>query len=157
MFLAACGGGSDDGGNGDSADVPLSSAPALVQQYAGLFNAARAQSRQCGTVSAPAVAPLTDWNSKLQQAAQKHADDMAKNNFLGHIGSDGSSIDSRTKAFGYTGVTVAENAAGFLGSPQRIMNAWMQSQGHCLGIMAEMARSVALAQSGKYTVMLYGD
>lgn len=155
--LSACGGGSDEGGGGDPADVPLSAAPALVQQYAGLFNSARAQARTCGSVSAPAVPALEKWNPKMQQAAQKHADDMARNNFFSHTGSDGSDADSRNKSFGYQGLTVVENAAGGRGSPQAIMNAWMQSQGHCLGIMAELARSVALAQSGKYTVMVFGD
>lgn len=158
LSLAACGGGDSGGGSGgDPADVPLSAAPALVQQYAGLFNSARAQARTCGSVSTPAVPALEKWNPKMQQAAQKHADDMTRNNFFSHTGSDGSDADSRNKSFGYTGLTVVENAAAGFRSPQAVMNAWMQSQGHCLGIMAELARSVALAQSGKYTVMVFGD
>lgn len=158
LALTACGGGGDgDDGPGDPADVPLAQAPALVQQYAALFNNARAQSRTCGTVQAPAVQPLTKWNPKMQQAAQKHADDMATNNFLSHTGSDGSDATSRNLAYGYQGTTVVENAMSGRGSPEATTQVWLNSQGHCLGIMAEMARSVALAQSGKYTVMVFGD
>jgi uncharacterized protein YkwD len=155
-LLTACGGGDGDSG-GDPADVPLAQAPALVQEYAGLFNNARAQARTCGTVAAPAVPPLTKYNPKLQQAAQKHADDMATNGFFSHTGSDGSDATSRNIAAGYKGLSVVENLAGGYGSSSAIMSAWMNSQGHCLGIMADLAKSVALAQSGPYTVMVFGD
>lgn len=160
VFLSACGGGGGDAapaGPGDPADVPLAQAPALVQQYAALFNNARAQARSCGTVPAPAVQPLTKWSPKLQQAAQKHADDMAANKFFSHTGSDGSDVNARNLAVGYQGTAVAENLAGGAGSPQAIVQAWMNSQGHCLGIMAGLAQSVAVAKNGVYTVMVFGD
>lgn len=157
LALSACGGGDEGGGGGDPADVPLAQAPAQVQQYAALFNAARSQNRTCGSVPAPAVQPLTKWNPALQQAAQKHADDLSGRDVLTHTGADGSDVNSRSKAAGYNGFVVSENIAGGRGSPEAIMNAWMNSQGHCIGIMAGMANSVALAQNGKYTVMVFGD
>jgi uncharacterized protein YkwD len=158
LALTACGGGGgDDDGGGDAADVPLSQAPAVVQQYAALFNAARSQSRNCGAVAAPAVQPLTKWNPRLQDSAQKHADDMASKNFFSHTGSDGSDLNVRASRSGYKGIPVSENLAGGKASAETIVALWMNSQGHCLGIMADMARSVALAQNGKYTVMVFGD
>ena len=156
LALTACGGGGDDG-PGDPADVPLAQAPALVQQYAALFNNARAQSRTCGTVPAPAVQPLTKWNPKMQQAAQKHADDMATNNFFSHTGSDGSDATSRNLAFGYQGLTTVENLVMGPGGPDTKVQSWLDSPGHCLGVMHDVSRTVALAQSGKYVVMVFGD
>lgn len=155
LTLTACGGGGDD--SGDPADVPLAQAPALVQEYAALFNNARSQARTCGTVAAPAVPALTKYNPKLQQAAQKHADDMATNNFFSHTGSDGSDAEARVRAVGYQGIGVSENLMMGRGSPDATVGVWMNSQGHCLGIMADLAKSVALAQSGPYTVMVFGD
>jgi uncharacterized protein YkwD len=129
----------------------------MVQQYATLFNAARAETRTCGTVSAPAVPPLTKWNPRLQQAAQKHADDMAARDFFSHTGSDGSDVNSRVAAAGYEGEAVAENLLKGRVTPQVAVQAWLNSQGHCLGIMAVLAKSVAVAQRGQHFVMVFGD
>jgi len=158
VFLAACGGGGDDGngGGGDPADVPLSQSPALVQQYAAQLNNARASSRNCGTVAMPAVPSLSKWNSKLQSAAQKHADDMAANSFFSHTGSDGSTADSREDAAGYSGIGIGENLAGARGTPAAITNAWLNSQGHCITVMSEEATTLAVAQKGQYTVLMTG-
>lgn len=156
-MLVACGGGGGGGeGPGDPADVPLAQAPALVQQYAALINNARAQARSCGSENVPAAPPLTKWNPKMQQAAQKHADDMARSNSFSHVGSDGSDATSRNVAAGYVGVTTVENLAGGKGSPSAIMAAWMNSPGHCTGIMHEASTTAALAQNGKYTVLVFG-
>jgi len=59
----------------------------IRQRALELINAARAESRMCGTVSYAAAPPVT-WNSKLAQAARKHSNDMASNNFFSHTGSD---------------------------------------------------------------------
>ena len=155
LSLAACGGGDNDEGKrgGDPADVPLAQAPALVQQYAALFNNALSVARNCGNEAMPAVQPLTDYNLKLQAAAQGHANDMNAKGYFSHTRQDGKTVAD----YGYTGMLAAENLAGGVGSPQAILNAWMNSPGHCAGIMNVYAHSVALAQRGKYTVMLFGD
>lgn len=156
LALSACGGGSDDGsGSGDSADVPLAQAPAVVQQYAGLFNSARAQSRQCGNQSMPAVDPLSKWNPKLQASAQAHADDMNAKDYFSHVRQDGKSeID-----YGYTGMPTAENLmkGSSSTSPARHVEIWLGSPGHCIAIMNSLSKTVAVARSGAYTVMVYGD
>ncbi|MBQ0916901.1 CAP domain-containing protein [Hydrogenophaga aromaticivorans] len=155
VFLAACGGGGDDGngGGGDPADVPLSQSPALVQQYAALFNNARSAARNCGAEAMPAVHPLTEWNPKLQAAAQGHADDMNAKGYFSHTRQDGKTVAD----YGYTGMPTAENLMSGKGSPSATVTVWLNSPGHCAAIMNSLSHTVAVAQSGKYTVMLYGD
>ncbi len=66
-------------------------------------------------------------NSKLAQAAQSHANDMACNSLAGHAGSNGSTIQSRVAAVGYTFAFVDENVN--VSSPaltgQAVVNAWI--------------------------------
>lgn len=160
LALSACGGGGGEGSdNSDPADVPLSQAPELVQRFAGAFNAARAAPRACGDQVMPAVAPLTKWNPKLQAAAQRHADDMSRHNFFSHIGSDGSETDGRAKEAGYKPVVEGENlmrSTGNNSNAAKLTDVWLSSAGHCRTLMAAEARTVAVAQNGQFTVMLYG-
>lgn len=66
-------------------------------------------------------------NSMLAQAAQSHANDMACNSLTGHAGSNGSTIQSRVTAAGYTFAYVDENIN--VSSPalsgQAVVNAWI--------------------------------
>ncbi|MEP6894325.1 MAG: CAP domain-containing protein [Chloroflexota bacterium] len=80
-------------------------------------NAYRAQS---GGMSAYPV------NPKLAQAAQAQANDMACNNLFGHTGSNGSTIQSRVTATGYTFSYVSENVYGSYPplSGQDVVNWW---------------------------------
>ncbi len=51
-------------------------------------------------------------NASLQQAAQKHAVDMACNQLFVHTGSDGSTPQTRVAAAGYSASSVTENVYG---------------------------------------------
>ncbi|MBI5962500.1 MAG: hypothetical protein HY863_03405 [Chloroflexi bacterium] len=89
-----------------------------VQEIISLINQARAA----------ANIPTLTVNSILTAAAQSHSADMACNNFLGHTGSDGSSIYDRLLRAGYTGVGFSEIIA--IGTPQNAMSQWRADQGH---------------------------
>lgn len=56
------------------------------------------------------VAYTTD--SRLQEAAQRHAIDMACNQFYTHDGTDGSTPESRVADTGYNALSVSENVYG---------------------------------------------
>ena len=56
--------------------------------------------------------PPYNTNSNLARAAQSHANDMACNNFFTHTGSNGSTIQSRATASGYTFSSITENVYG---------------------------------------------
>ena len=61
----------------------------------------------------PARPPLA-FNASLIAAARGHSDDMARNDFQGHTGSNGSSLVNRVEAAGFTGWNaLAENVYAF--------------------------------------------
>ena len=56
--------------------------------------------------------PALPINTQLNQAAQRHANDIACNNLYVHTGSDGSTPESRVAAAGYAASDVSENVYG---------------------------------------------
>jgi len=70
------------------------------------------------------------YNRRLSQAAMTHACDMAVNNFFGHNGSNGSTVQRRVRSAGYQDCLVAENLAWGYPSSQQIISGWMNSPGH---------------------------
>jgi len=78
-------------------------------------------------------------NSSLTQAARRHSEDMACNDFFSHTGSDGSTLSSRVLAAGYSFSWVAENIAASSNcsfSAQSVVNMWMNSTGHRNNILS---------------------
>ncbi|KAG1685642.1 hypothetical protein DVH05_007766 [Phytophthora capsici] len=81
--------------------------------------------------------PTLCSNTKLQEAAQRHSDDQAANNFMDHTGSDGSSMSQRVTDAGYNWRGVAENVAAGQVDVDEVMDAWMNSEGHRHNILGE--------------------
>ena len=110
-----------------------------AQKTLQLVNTARAQSRQCGATTYPAVPALT-WNTKLESAAKAFNQEMIAKQFFDHIGPDGSTPATRLTAQGYSWSTIGENIAlGSLGSSldtvSGAIQGWLASAGHCRNIM----------------------
>lgn len=100
-------------------------------------NAVRAQARVCGSSgSFPAASPLA-WSCELKDAALGHSLDMANNNFFSHTGSNGQSVGYRATQAGYIWSSVGENiAAGTpLSAVGAVVQAWVDSPGHCANLM----------------------
>lgn len=116
------------GGSGDC------SLTAEEQAMLNAVNAARAQSRNCGAGSYPAVPALT-WNCKLEAAALGHSMDMANNNYFSHTGLNGSSPGDRISAAGYSWSAYGENIAAGVSSVDTVVQMWLDSPGHCANIM----------------------
>lgn len=74
--------------------------------------------------------PRLSIDSRLVQAARRHSQDMADNDFFSHYGSDGSSPLDRIRAAGYSFRTASEAIAGGYGSPEQVVEAWMNSPVH---------------------------
>jgi uncharacterized protein YkwD len=69
-------------------------------------------------------------DAQLNQAAQRHAQDLANQGNLNHTGSDGSTMQSRIEATGYSWTAIGENIAMGQTTPQAVMTSWMGSSGH---------------------------
>lgn len=74
-------------------------------------------------------------NTKLTAAAQAHSADMAKNNYMSHTGSGGSTMSERVTDAGFDWNSVAENVAAGQASVSAVMTAWMNSAGHKANIL----------------------
>ena len=74
------------------------------------------------------------WCDALAVAARVHSEDMGRNDFISHTGSDGSSPTDRAVAAGWERSTrymgVGENAARGQRTPQAVVDGWMNSPGH---------------------------
>ena len=74
--------------------------------------------------------PPLIWDSALATAARDHSDDMGRNNFVEHIGSDGSTVDERLDRAGVLRWRGTENVAGGLNTPEEFVDGWMGSPAH---------------------------
>ncbi|MEV6316596.1 CAP domain-containing protein [Streptomyces sp. NPDC051776] len=83
-------------------------------------------------------------NAKLNAAAQKFTDAMARSGTLSHTGSDGSQVQDRVEREGYTWSRVGENIAQGQSSPEEVMNSWMNSQGHRENILNCSFREIGI-------------
>jgi len=126
-----------DSVNNNSGGSGACTLTAEEQSMLDAVNATRAQARVCGAEgSFPAVAALS-WSCKLETAALGHSMDMANSNFFSHTGSNGQSVGTRATQAGYVWSSVGENiAAGVsLSSVGAVVQAWIDSPGHCANLM----------------------
>ncbi|MEU4196079.1 CAP domain-containing protein [Kribbella sp. NPDC026611] len=69
-------------------------------------------------------------NSALVDAAGRHASDMVRRHYMDHTNPDGEDPGDRMADAGYHGSSWGENIAAGYDSAQRVVAAWMQSDGH---------------------------
>ncbi|GAB2620053.1 hypothetical protein Aab01nite_34310 [Paractinoplanes abujensis] len=93
-------------------------------------------------------------DDRLVQAARAHSEDMVKQRFFDHTGSDGSNFVTREARAGYprNGAS-AENIAYGYRTPQQVVTGWMNSSGHRKNILncSSIAVGVGLAFTSKGT------
>lgn len=95
------------------------------------------------------------YSSQLEQTARAHADDMVRNGFFSHTGSDGSSIGKRLTSSGYGWCTAAENIASGQTSLAAVMSTWTKSRGHRKNMLNKKVTEFALARgTGNIWVMV---
>jgi uncharacterized protein YkwD len=123
------------------------------QQWIKMVNDVRAKGCNCGGKKYPA-APAVKWNENLEQAAQKHANDMYRYNYFSHTGKDGSTVRTRVSATGYQWVMCAENIGMNYKTESQVMQGWLNSPSHCEEIMNELFTEIGVAVKGKYWTMV---
>ncbi|MFF0269150.1 CAP domain-containing protein [Kribbella sp. NPDC004536] len=74
-------------------------------------------------------------DSALVEAAGKHASDMVRRHYMDHTNPDGQDPGDRMKAAGYRGSSWGENIAAGYDSAEKVVAAWMQSDGHRKNIL----------------------
>jgi len=116
---------------GGNSNCAYSQNAGYVQEISSLIN----QARKNANLKALTV------NGQLTSAAQAHSVDMGCNNFLGHTGSDGSSILSRINQAGYHGYYVEIIA---IGTPQNAMDQWQADTTHWNAVLDPQATSIGV-------------
>ncbi|NEQ63513.1 MAG: CAP domain-containing protein [Moorea sp. SIO4A1] len=106
----------------------LTSSSSLAKFNTELLGLTNAERRKAGL-------PPLQLSAELSQAAQLHAEDMVRNGFFSHTGSDGSKISDRAKAAGYLYSYVGENIAAGNPTPAQTIRQWMGSTGHRRNIL----------------------
>jgi uncharacterized protein YkwD len=111
-----------------------SSGNSFINRVLELTNAQRLQA---------GLQPLT-LNSKLNNSAQAHSEDMALHDFFDHKGSNGSSMGDRAKASGYNFSRLGENIAAGYATPEDVVQGWLNSPGHRANIFNPSYREVGI-------------
>jgi uncharacterized protein YkwD len=89
-------------------------------------------------------------------AAKDHSEDMNKNNFFEHTGSDGSTLQDRINKYHYSWSIIGENIAEGYSSEKDVVEGWIKSTGHCQNIMNGNFKEMGVATSGVYWTQDFG-
>jgi uncharacterized protein YkwD len=114
--------------------VALQDPVAVTQRVVELVNAARGEARECGRTEHAQAPPLT-LSPVLTAAAAVHSLDMAKRGEASHRGSDGSDSGERITRAGYAWRGSGENVAAGQRTAEEVVEAWLDSPGHCATLM----------------------
>lgn len=113
--------------------------------------------------AAAGCGPLT-WNSALATAAQRHADDMAANNYFSHTSRNGERFTTRIRNAGYRYRLAAENLAAGQQTPEEVVASWMASTGHRANILNCRLKEIGIGYAyneassyGSYWVQDFGS
>jgi uncharacterized protein YkwD len=132
-------------------DTPGTAEADPVQAVINFTNEERSKAR---------VPPLT-VDPRLTDAAERHADRMAKRDRLSHT-LDGRSVADRVRAAGYEYRTVGENIAWNQRTPAEVVDGWMTSRGHRQNLLSgdftHIGVAVATNAKGEpYWVQVFGS
>jgi uncharacterized protein YkwD len=94
--------------------------------------------------------PALRYNSALQLAAQRHANDMARMNRLTHTGSNGSNAGQRITAAGFRWSTWAENIAVGYTTPWSAFVGWINSPPHRVNIVSRTMTHMGVGIASGY-------
>ena len=86
-------------------------------------------------------------NRRLSAAAQKHAGQMARRDFVDHQSPDGRSLQDRIATAGYSWRVIAENLSAGQPSPESTVQSWMTSPAHRNNMLNPDYREVGVGYS----------
>ena len=118
-----------------AAPAPISASTRFQAEVVRLVNEARAQN---------GLGALT-VDSRLTDAAARHAVDQARMQQGGHVGSDGTRGGDRITQAGYRWCSWGENVAWGYTTPRAVVDAWMASESHRANILKARFVHIGLA------------
>jgi uncharacterized protein YkwD len=100
-----------------------------------LVNEFRSQPADCGAEGQFDAAPPLVMDPVLRCSARLHSLDMFERDYFSHDNLDGLDPFDRMQEAGFEGQRMGENIAQGQQTPEEVMIAWMESDGHCSNIM----------------------
>ncbi len=102
-----------------------------------LLNRLRRKGVDCGE-GAGWREPVADvlYDDKLSCAARLHSLDMSARNYVDHASPEGARVGVRVRSTGFVYSEVGENIAEGFTSAEDVLQAWLESPGHCENMMA---------------------
>jgi uncharacterized protein YkwD len=100
-----------------------------------LVNEFRSQPADCGEEGEFSAAPPLTMDATLRCSARLHSVDMFERDYFAHDNPDGLDPFQRMQEAGFEGQRMGENIAQGQTTPEEVMQAWMESDGHCANIM----------------------
>lgn len=94
----------------------------------------RHQGGCCGNACFPSRSELV-VDEQLEDAAQRHAEDMFDQGYVSHIALDGATFVDRIRRAGYRGCVVGENISAGTENVAEIVDEMLASEAHCLNIL----------------------
>jgi hypothetical protein len=100
-----------------------------------------------GSRIANGLPPLA-LNADLSAAAQRHSEDMASNDFVDHVGSDGLTTEERLAAAGYPGYSAGIMAAELIhGEAEAEPDWWMDRPEHGEVVLSTLYREIGIGNA----------
>ncbi len=138
----------EPGGTGTSEEVPADAHCAAVadwdpawsqweEEVLQLVNEVRAVGADCGSEGQFGPAEPLSMDPVLRCSARLHSLDMFERDFFDHTNPDGLDPFDRMEEAGFSGSWMGENIAYGQQNPEEVMQAWIDSDGHCSNIMNE--------------------
>lgn len=90
--------------------------------------------------------PTLGRDAELQQASQRHTDDMVNRRYFEHEAPPPAPRTSaeRASASGYAWSWVSENLAAGLPTPRATVDSWLRSPGHCVNMLSSRPLDVGI-------------
>ena len=133
-----------DSTNTESSDYEVS---AFEQEVLDLTNAERAKQ---------GLKPLT-LDTELSKVARVKSEDMQKNNYFSHTSPTYGSPFDMMEQFGISYRAAAENIAMGQRTPEEVVNAWMNSDGHRKNILSSSYTHIGIGyvENGHYWTQMF--
>ncbi len=124
------------------------------------LNELRVDGCTCGTEEVKPAAVL-HWDKKLAEIALDYAIQLKNDNqgedklmFMSHVGTDGSTIESRLSEAGYQAKTAFENIAFIKGNEDLVIDYWLNNPLSCKNIMNKKVTAAGAARAGDFWVLI---
>ncbi|HWH81922.1 MAG TPA: CAP domain-containing protein [Burkholderiaceae bacterium] len=154
--LLATGSLAPDSARSDTAK-PTCGARLSPDEVVQRLNAMRARGLVCRQTAHAGIGTPLRWSANLTAVAAAQSNDMAALNHMSHRDSQNRSLTERLAAMGYRFSAAAENVAYGYDSLDAVVQAWVESEGHCENLMNAKVAEFGLACSDSDAARFPGE